>query len=45
MALDPAVRKQLESPPAAGAGGRGGGGRLRAVFEDNEFMKQVLGAK
>jgi uncharacterized Ntn-hydrolase superfamily protein len=43
LAIDPTVRGQFE-PPAAGAaptGGRGGQ-RLRAILEDQEFLKQLF---
>ena len=41
LQMDPEVRRQFESTDAPPAGGRGQ--RLRAIQEDKEFLKQVLG--
>lgn len=40
--LDPGVRRQFEAPPPASPGR---GQRLRAVLEDQEFLKQLLQEK
>jgi uncharacterized Ntn-hydrolase superfamily protein len=40
ISIDPAVKRQFETPLGA-AGGRGGQ-RMRAILEDQEFVKQVL---
>jgi hypothetical protein len=39
-AVSGTFRQRFEAP--AGGAGNSGGGRLRAILEDKEFLKQVL---